>query len=80
VVSGVSKKPLTVSQAALLRKAPEDWGAMPRDVGCTNATLSALEKRGLVETRLKPGVELEIRWLAHSDWQWRKRPHPDQQA
>lgn len=59
---------LTRAQAALLAKAPADWAHLPPAVGCTNATLEALEKRGLVETRLLPKDYIPG---GHSQWQWR---------
>lgn len=61
---------LTYAQTQLLAKAPAEWGALPAGVGCTNSTLEALERRGLVETRIRPGHELKF----FSGWDWRRKP------
>lgn len=55
---------LTPAMDRLLKKAPEDWGGLPAGVHCTNATLEALERRGLVETRLAAES-----WKG---WEWRR--------
>lgn len=59
---------LTYAQNKLMEKAPAEWADLPSGVGCTNATLSALEKRKLVELRIKPGEYHRF----YSGWQWRK--------
>lgn len=66
---------LTYAQKRLMEKAPIEWGNLPGGVGCTNSTLEALERRKLVETRVKPG---ERCWM-FSQWQWRKLPQGDTQ-
>ena len=66
-------KPLSRRQRELLTDAPDEWSYLPVGVGCTNATLTALEKRGLVETRLEPSMRLRSSWSG--GWQWRKTPN-----
>lgn len=61
---------LTDRQRELMEKVQDDWADLPRGVGCTNGTLSALERRGLVETRIEPSKRLD--WSG--GWQWRKAP------
>ena len=56
---------LTASQKRLLARVPKAWADM--SVGCTNPTLGALEKRGLVETRISKYIP-----FGFSQWQWRK--------
>lgn len=63
--------PLSYRQRETMKKAPDDWADLPSGMGCTNATLEALEKRGLVETRIKPGTERNF----YGRWQWRKTPN-----
>lgn len=64
---------LTGSMRRVLDQAPADWGKLPPGVGCTNSTLEALERRGLVETRLTPGQKY-YGLLGRADWQWRRPP------
>lgn len=59
---------LTYAQSGLLRKVPDDWTEM-HAVGCTNRTLAALEKLGLVEARIKKFIP-----MGFSVWEWRKKP------
>lgn len=60
---------LTRPQAALLERVSTDWSRM--NIGCTNATLMALESRGLIETRIEKFVP-----MGFSTWQWRLKPTP----
>lgn len=69
-------KPLSYRQTQLLLKAPAEWDALPGGVGCTNATLEALERRDLVETRIDPAKRLH--WSG--GWQWRKTPNVNSTA
>jgi hypothetical protein len=57
-------KPLTPTMTALLKKASADWTRLPVCYGCTNATVCALERRGLVELRIAPGS------VVHREWRW----------
>lgn len=63
---------LSHRQRELMKWAPEDWAELPTGVGCTNATLAALERRGLVETRIDRSKRLH--WT--DGWQWRKARSP----
>lgn len=59
---------LTARMRLTLRRVPVDWSEMP--LGCTNPSVIALEKRGLIETRLQP----EQRSLLFAKWDWRLTP------
>jgi hypothetical protein len=61
---------LTHKQKRVLEKVSADWTDLPPGIGCTNSTLTALEKRRLVETRIKPGEYHRF----FSGWQWRLTP------
>lgn len=69
---------LSRRQQQLLAKAPADWEALPSGVGCTNTTLVALERRGLVQTQIEPSKRLQLSWL--EGWQWRKLPQKNNPA
>lgn len=62
-------KHLTYRQMQLLEKATAEWARLPTGIGCTNATLEALENRGLVETRINP--EFRDHWSG--GWEWRRK-------
>jgi hypothetical protein len=51
-------KPLSYRQRETMKRAPDSWADLPSGMGCTNATLAALEKRGLVEIRIDPAKRL----------------------
>jgi hypothetical protein len=59
---------LSYRQQQTLNKVTPEWSDLPGGIGCTNLTLCALEKRGLVETRIKPGEFHKM----FSTWQWRR--------
>jgi len=68
---GVARaKPLTERQQQVLKKASKEWADLPSGIGCTNATLGALGKQGLVEVRIEPGKEHTF----YGGWQWRLTP------
>ena len=66
---------LSYRQRDVFAKAPADWGRLPGGIGCTNATMEALERRGLVETRY--GIEggFVVAGRQYLGWQWRKTPN-----
>lgn len=63
--------PLSHRQRETLKEVPDDWGDLPAGIGCTNATLDALKRRDLVETRIEPSKRL----LSCGGWQWRRTPN-----
>ena len=67
-----NEKQLSYRQRELFAKAPAEWGKLPSSIGCTNATLEALERRVLVETTygIEGGFVVEGR--QYFGWQWRK--------
>lgn len=67
------EKPLSYRQRETMKKAPDDWADLPSGMGCTNSTLEALERRGLVETRIEQSRRM--RWSG--GWQWRKTPNTE---
>ena len=68
-------KQLSHRQRELLGKAPAEWGKLPGGIGCTNTTLEALERRGLVETRYGEEGGFVYEGHQHFGWQWRKTPN-----
>lgn len=68
-------KPLSYRQRDVLAKAPADWGRLPGGIGCTNASLEALERRGLVETRYGIAGGFVVDGRQYLGWQWRKTPN-----
>ena len=64
-------KALTHRQREAMKNAPDAWAELPSGMGCTNATLEALERRGLVETRIEPRMAHKL----FAGWQWRKTPN-----
>lgn len=68
-------KPLSYRQRDVLAKAPADWGKLPGGIGCTNASLEALERRGLVETRYGIAGGFVVDGRQYLGWQWRKTPN-----
>lgn len=68
-------KPLSYRQSQVLNKAPNDWGKLPGGIGCTNATLEALEKRGLVETEVRQEKSTFVPGAWLTAWYWRKTPN-----
>jgi hypothetical protein len=62
---------LSYRQRETLNKASDDWADLPSGMGCTNATLEALERRGIVETR----IETAKRNNVCGGWQWRLKPN-----
>ena len=74
-MAGKCTKPLSYRQRDVLSKAPAEWGRLPPGIGCTNATLEALEKRGLVETRYCAEGGFVYEGRQHFGWQWRKTPN-----
>lgn len=65
-------KPISSAMRCLFGQATTDWDRLPVGVGCTNATLLAIEKRDLIETRIQPGTE----GLFTAVWQWRSKERP----
>ena len=65
--------PLSYRQREVMKKAPDDWADLPSGMGCTNATLEALERRGLVEVRIEASRRLHL----SGGWQWRKTPNAE---
>jgi hypothetical protein len=71
MVERLRAKPMSFRQREMLKQVTDEWSDLPVGVGCTNGTLEALERRGLVETQIEPGKQ-----LAYSGgWQWRKKPN-----
>ena len=66
---------LSYRQNELLLKAPVAWGKLPPGIGCTNATLEALEKRNLVETRYCEEGGFVVDGRQYLGWQWRMTPN-----
>lgn len=66
----MSGKRLTTSQRYMLALVSDEWAEMPSGIGCTSGTLAALEKSGVIETRVAPGQSFASSWR----WQWRKTP------
>lgn len=67
---------LSISQRHMLARVSGEWTDMPPGIGCTNGTLASLEKRDLVELRVKPGTPITA-WFAK--WEWRlKSQEPSQ--
>ena len=70
---------LTPAMRQLLARAPAGWQPLPAGVGCTNATLEALEKRGLVEIcceRFSGGLHD----LTGHCWKWKRKGRPAPQG
>jgi hypothetical protein len=66
---------MSYTQQQVLAKAPSEWGRLPAGHGCTSSTITALEKRGLIETtviREQSTVQADAFWWA---WRWRKTPN-----
>ena len=68
-------KPLSHRQREVLARAPAEWGKLPGGIGCTNLSLEALERRGLVETRYGAEGGFVVDGRQHLGWQWRKTPN-----
>lgn len=68
-------KELSHRQRDVLSKAPSEWGKLPAGIGCTNATLEALERRGLVETRYCEEGGFVYEGRKYLGWQWRSVPN-----
>ncbi len=64
------KPMLTEAQQAMLRHVPKEWKALPSGISPTNGTITALERRALVVTRVKPEDEASTRWSVR--WEWRR--------
>ena len=65
--SVIEKEALTQAQTELLNKCCHDWTLLP--VGCTNKTLLVLEKKRLVETRVRTSPQPGL-----TRWEWRFIP------
>lgn len=70
-------KELSYRQRQVLGKAPREWEKLPAGIGCTNATLEALERRGLVETRYCEEGGFVYEGRKYLGWQWRSVPNAD---
>lgn len=70
-------KPLSYRQREMLRQAKDDWARLPIGAGCTNSTLNALEKRGLVETRVRYEASRHVPGARVTLWEWRKTPNAE---
>ena len=68
----MAKLELTRRMREMLNQAPKSWDDL--SVGCTNLTLVALERRGRVETRLKPTTPGHYTAFGWHEWQWRRTP------
>jgi len=71
-VSRPATERLSYKQRDVLARATDEWARLPPGIGCTNATLEALERRGLVETRYGTDGGFVVDGHQHRVWQWRK--------
>jgi hypothetical protein len=66
--AAAARRKLSDRQREMLARCPDAWTAMPSGIGCTNRTLAALEKLGLVETQ----INAAYRHRLHGGWEWRR--------
>lgn len=58
---------LSYNMSYTLKQIGSEWGPLPPHTGCTNSTLQALEKRGLIEMRIKQWAPVGM-----SEWEVRR--------